>query len=326
MSNNGFNFDDNGTLTNESYINSLVSWANGQNSKDAQDRVKKLYDMVKQYTQLLLTDIPKIDNEILNIKNEVISAQKDIAEVLKKQRDERIKQIEEVTEKTKKAIQEQKDAYNKAFEQEDYEDKLKSENDKLAELQAHLLDAQRTGDMEQIKALRKQIEEQRKVIDDAIKDKDKSDANDLFDKELSDLDKVSQDKIDEIKKKLSDEEILKMVQAGVINLDNALNNIGASTQSINDTFIGVGNAIQDGWLNNLNEVLDTITKINDVSKDINMTTNTTNRTKGNSGVVVEQSITINGNIDKESVNEIKTVLKEELTNEVWKKLYDGYRR
>lgn len=326
LSNNGFNFDDNGTLTNESYINSLVSWANGQNSKDAQDRVKKLYDMVKQYTQLLLTDIPKIDNEILNIKNEVISAQKDIAEVLKKQRDERIKQIEEVTEKTKKAIQEQKDAYNKAFEQEDYEDKLKSENDKLAELQAHLLDAQRTGDMEQIKALRKQIEEQRKVIDDAIKNKDKSDANDLFDKELSDLDKVSQDKIDEIKKKLSDEEILKMVQAGVINLDNALNNIGASTQSINDTFIGVGNAIQDGWLNNLNEVLDTITKINDVSKDINMTTNTTNRAKGNSGVVIEQSITINGNIDKESINEIKTVLKEELTNEVWKKLYDGYRR
>lgn len=330
LSNNGFKFDTNGNLTNDDYIDSLVSWANGQNSKEAQENVKNLSDMIKKYTELILTDIPKIDSAILGIKNDIISAQKGISDVLKKQRDERIKAIQDVTDATKKSIQEQKDAYNKAFEIEEYEDKLKEGQDKLKELQSSLLDAQRMGDQELIKSLGKQIEEQRKFINNDIRNKEKENANDIFDKELSNLDETAKKKIDEINKKLSDEEILKMVQAGVISLDEALNNIENSTKGINDTFIGVGISIQDTWIPSLEEVLDKMTKINAIAENINMSSgNISNNPINKGGIIIEQPINIEGNVDSDTLDKLKEILKsygEEISDKIWKQLYDGYRR
>lgn len=338
LSSNGFKFNDEGDITNaNARLDALVSWANTQNSKDVQDNVKKMGDAVSKYTKLLLTDIPQIDNDILGITNTIVSAQKEISSVLSKQREEYIEKLEKETEATKKEMQERKDAYNKVFDDEDFEDDLKTKQDSLLDLQSALLEAKKIGNEEEVKNLRKQIQEQQKLINDTIRDKEITEGNDRFDKELDNLEETAQNKIDEINKKLSDEEILKLVQGGVTDLNEALNNINTSTQSINDTFVGVGIAIEDTWLTNLDEVLDRLSKINVLTNGLNKLKTDANdklTTANNSNnVKIDQPITIQGNVEEGTLEKLKAVLQQnndkmtdEIVTHIMKIFSDGFNR
>ena len=99
----------------------------------------------------------------------------------------------------------------------------------MFELQDALREAIRTGDQEAIKYARKQIEEQQMNMSKLISDRDKTLYDQMVEDEENRIDENAKNKLKQIEEQLNDDNILKMVQSGVTNLNSAINKIKNST-------------------------------------------------------------------------------------------------
>ena len=103
------------------------------------------------------------------------------------------------TDAVKTELQKQKDAYNKQFEEEDWEDSLKDEQRKLDEIQQQInslsRDTSQAGKLK-LQQLLEEYKAQQKVIDDMIRDKEKENGNIRFDEEMEKLDQELEDALD----------------------------------------------------------------------------------------------------------------------------------
>lgn len=192
---------------------------------EAVEALKKLEEAVKNYTDLTNSEIPGIikqweslNQEIEKVKeqqiNMAINFEKDLYDVLahyaKKENDLRKKDIEnekKAVEEKKKLLEERRKLLQETFDKEDREDAVAEAQQTLNELDAQIQEALRSGDKELVKRLREQYAEAQKSLNQQIRDQERENALDEFDKisesydeEIEDLD----DLIEELDKKLEE--------------------------------------------------------------------------------------------------------------------------
>lgn len=315
---NGFNADGSGRITNaNSRLDALTNWANslsGDAKENAQKNVKAIAESLERYNDLLLNQIPEVSNAILDLKNTTIDTQKEIVELIKKQKDSYIENINKETDALKKAIQKRKDLRNKEWDEDDYRDELKKRQDSLIDLESQLQDAMRMADGELIANIKKQIESAQQDINSFIRDNERDKANERYDEELERIEENAQNKIDEINSKLTDEEILKMVQNGVRDLSSVLDSVGNANKSITSTFTNVGDIIQNDWLGNLDKFITELKGISTVDLNLNSNVNR-NMSNANSkqqigDINLEYKLIVKGNMNEDVLPKVEKMIKE----------------
>lgn len=314
LSGNGFTFDADGNISNlNSKLKNLESWANsasGTEKENRQTTVKNIQSMIDSYKDLR-DKISDINADILDINNTIIDAQKDIASILEEQRDNYIDNLEKETDALKKQLEKRKQLLQKDWDEEDYEDNLAEYQGKVNELESQLSDALRTGDQELIKSVREQIAEAQKELNDFIRDHERDIATDRIDSEMDILDEDLEAKIEEINNKLSDEQILQLVQSGVTDLNSTLDNIANSTKSITSTFATVGTIISDNWIGNLETFKDKLQSISMTLPNISFNTIGEIATR-NSGVtsIKGGDVIIKGDIKEDVLPKVESMIEE----------------
>lgn len=314
LSGNGFTFDADGNISNlNSKLKNLESWANsasGTEKENRQTTVKNIQSMIDSYKDLR-DKISDINADILDINNTIIDAQKDIASILEEQRDNYIDNLEKETDALKKQLEKRKQLLQKDWDEEDYEDNLAEYQGKVNELESQLSDALRTGDQELIKSVREQIAEAQKELNDFIRDHERDIATDRIDSEMDILDEDLEAKIEEINNKLSDEQILQLVQSGVTDLNSTLDNIANSTKSITSTFATVGTIISDNWIGNLKTFKDKLQSISMTLPNISFNTIGEIATR-NSGVtsIKGGDVIIKGDIKEDVLPKVESMIEE----------------
>lgn len=315
---NGFNADGSGRITNaNSRLDALTNWANslsGDAKENAQKNVKAIAESLERYNDLLLNQIPEVSNAILDLKNTTIDTQKEIVEIFKKQKDSYVENIQKETDALKKEIQKRKDLRNKEWDEEDYADELKKRQDTLVDLESQLQDAMRMADGELIANIKKQIESAQQDINNFIRDNERDKANQRYDDELEKIDEDAQKKIDEINSKLTDEEILKMVQNGVRDLSSVLDNIGNANKNIASTFTSVGDIIQNEWLGGLDKFIAELKSVNSLDLNLNANvgrsvanTNANNKSIGD--INLEYKLVVEGDMNEGVLPKVEKMIK-----------------
>lgn len=302
---NGFNADGSGRITNaNSRLDALTNWANslsGDAKENAQKNVKAIAESLERYNDILLNQIPEVSNAILDLKNTTIDTQKEIVELIKKQKDSYIENINKETDALKKAIQKRKDLRNKEWDEDDYRDELKKRQDSLIDLESQLQDAMRMADGELIANIKKQIESAQQDINSFIRDNERDKANERYDEELEKIEENAQNKIDEINSKLTDEEILKMVQNGVRDLSSILDNIGGASKNVVTTFDTIDTNISN-MKTNLSDILKDLQSINTI--DLNLNAKVSGNISNNNSKPVEIQFVNTYNITPKNGEEI----------------------
>lgn len=110
LSASGFSFAGDGQIANyQSRLDALTSYADSITDSDSrestQKNVKAIAESIKRYNDLLLTQIPEVENTILDLKNTTIDTQKEIVDLIKKQKDTYVENIKKETDALKKEIQ-----------------------------------------------------------------------------------------------------------------------------------------------------------------------------------------------------------------------------
>lgn len=315
LSNKGFNFNSDGDITNiNSQLEALRNNANslsGDAKENAQESVKAIAEIVERYNELLLDVIPETADEINDMKNQIIDAQKDIASILEEQRDDYIDNLKKETEALKKELQKRKDLMSQQWDEEDYDDNLVEYQGKINELESQLSDALRTGDQELIKSVREQIADAQKELNDFIRDHERDVATDRIDSEMDALDEDLDAKIEEINNKLSDEQILKLVQSGVTDLNSTLDNISNATKSITSTFAAVGTIINDGWISNLDSFINKLQSLNTITPNVSFNTSGEISARGLGGITVTGGdVIIQGDITEDVLPKVESMIEE----------------
>lgn len=314
LSSNGFKFDKNGNVTNAiERLTQLTNQANkltGDSKEAAIAKVKNLNETLKQYTDLLLDKIPDVADEINNMKNEVISAQKEIASILEEQRDKYIDGLEKETDKLKTELEKRKQLMQQSWEEEDYKDELNKKQKALNDLEDQLALAMRTADEELIKSIRLQIQEAQDEINNFIRDNERENASNRFDEEMDKADEDLQNKIDEITSKLSEEEILKLVQQGVTDLSNILNKISSNTNNVRTAFTSVGAVIEDTWIKSLDAFISKLNTIETLNPTVSFAANGMGVRAASNITVNSGDIIIQGSADELTLGKIEKMLDE----------------
>lgn len=318
LSASGFGFAGDGTIKNyQSRLDALTANADSITDPDkresTQKNVKAIAEAIKRYNDLLLTQIPEVENTILDLKNTTIDTQKEIVDLIKKQKDTYVDNIKKETDALKKEIQKRKDLMNQQWEEEDFEDEKRKKENALLDLNAQLADAMRLADDELIANIKKQIESSQLEIDNFIRDNERDKANQRFDDELEKIDEDAEKRIEEITSKLTDEEILKMVQNGVRDLSSVLDSVGNANKSITSSFVAVGDIIENNWLGNLDKFLDKVKSVNSLNLDMNANINRsavpTSKEKSVGDIYLDYKLIVEGNVDEDIMPEIDKKIK-----------------
>ena len=313
LSKNGFTFDADGNISNlNSRLKGLESWANsasGTEKENRQNTVKNIQSMIDSYEDLR-GKVSDINADILDINNSIIDAQKDIADVIKDQYEEWKDLEEKKTDKLKEEIQKRKEIMEKDWETEDYQDKLDEEQNKLNELIGQRQDAIRTGNENLISQLDKEIEEQRKTINDLIRDQERNNASDKYDEMIDTLDKELDAKLEAMDEKVTDDALLQAVQSGATSLEDIFSNIDLASRSVNKNILMVSDGITD-WNIKLNDFVSTLNSISAsaISLDLNSSLQgVTNLTGSSSPINISTTINLEGGtvIGKTEMNDIIT--------------------
>jgi TP901 family phage tail tape measure protein len=323
LSSKGFGFNGDGTIGNSNgRIEALRGWANslsGDDKENAKKSVEDIADAVKKYTDLLLKDIPDVTNEIKDLTNATIDSQKEIADILKKQRETAIDNMKKETDALKKEIEKRRKLQNDQWKDDDYQDELKKKQNALVDLNAQLQDAMRMADGELVANIKKQIESAQNEINDFIKGNERDKSNERYDEELNKIDEDLQNRIDEIANKLSDEQILVLVQNGVRDLDNVLNQVNKSASNITNTFASIGTIINTDWINSLDVFENKLNAINGTRLDVNaIAKNNRNANGNNGGIKIEMPLTIQGNLTEDILPEVQEMIEDACDNVVKK--------
>lgn len=318
LSASGFGFAGDGTIKNyQSRLDALTANADSITDPDkresTQKNVKAIAEAIKRYNDLLLTQIPEVENSILDLKNTTIDTQKEIVDLIKKQKDTYVDNIKKETDALKKEISRRKELLNSQWDEEDFADEKRKKENALLDLNAQLADAMRLADDELIANIKKQIESAQLEIDNFIRDNERDKANQRFDDELEKIDENAEKRIEEITSKLTDEEILKMVQNGVRDLSSVLDSVGNANKSVTSSFVAVGDIIENNWLGNLDKFLDKVKSVNSLNLDMNANINRsavpTSKEKSVGDIYLDYKLIVEGNVDEDIMPEIDKKIK-----------------
>lgn len=203
----GVEFAEDGSIENyELLMKKLTDAANqltGDYRDDAVKDAEELIDLIEKYTEIVQDTLPGLEVSWEEYTSSIKEAESVMAEhvaSVQKQVSSAIEnELKKRTNAVKTELQKQKDLYNKQFSEEDWEDSLKSEQDKLDSIQQQInnlsRDTSQAGKLK-LQQLLEEYKDQQKVIDDMIRDKEKENGNDRFQEEIDKLDKELEDALD----------------------------------------------------------------------------------------------------------------------------------
>lgn len=203
----GVEFNADGTIKNYKLLMQNLTTVANQYVGDTRDEMvedaETLIDLIEQYDDIIRNTLPDLTVEWEEYTSSIREAEKAMAQTItdvQKDVTSAIKnELEKRTDAVKTELQKQKDAYNEQFEQEDWEDSLKSEQGKLDEIQQAINNLSRDTSLAgqlKLQQLREEYEAQQKVIDDMIREKEKENGNNRFDEEMEKLDKELEEALD----------------------------------------------------------------------------------------------------------------------------------
>lgn len=199
LSEKGVEFNADGTVKNyKELMNKFKTVANqyvGESRDEVIEEAEEMIDLIEKYDDIIRNSLPDLvvewEDYTASIREaekamaeQVTSIQKDVTSAIQNE-------LQKRTEATKTELQKQKDAYNKQFEEEDWEDSLNAEHRKLDEIQQAINNMSRDTSLAgqlKLQQLREEYEAQQKVINDMIRDKEKENGNARFDEEMEKLD------------------------------------------------------------------------------------------------------------------------------------------
>lgn len=309
LQNNGFSFDDDGSIKNyQQRLKELQKWANslqGDAKEEAIDFVENLIDVVDRYTDLVKSEIPQVIQDWEEMTTAIKEAEREQLEYVTQVQKDITSAIENElkkrTDAIKKELQKQQDLYNSQYEEEDYQDNLSKEQRKLDEIQQQINDASR--DMSEagklrLKQLREEYLAQQEVINNMVRDWEKEQGNNAFDDAMDKAD-------EELENALDPQNIADMVNKAlldgfvtigdeVIELDTLMSNWLNET---GDGLLAIGDLLRSELLDSLVQAGTLIGSITDDFNRIGATdVNVNTRSIPNSDTQSSPVINFNGSI------------------------------
>ena len=306
----GVKFDKEGNITNyDTLLESLQKYANslvGDAQQDAIDEVEELKDLIDQYVALTEDTLPDLDLEWQNIANTIEGIEKDMQDMYREQQEEAVQTQKDIADaysyylkkrydELKESLAKEQEAYNKAYEEENFQRDLSEEQQVLDELAQQIAIYERdTSEAGKAKLaqLKKEYEEQQKAINDMIRDNEHSKANENFDKETESLDQ-------ELEDLLSPENLIKVVNdaitSGLITVGDEVMSLGSLMNNwmdeTGDGLYALGDILKA-------EFVDQLANAQKILQDMGLT-GTKGITVGTSTALIEKALS-SGNTGEQS--------------------------
>ena len=230
LSKKGFKFNEDGSIKNyASQLSKLEKEANklsGEAKKAKIEEVKALKELADAYEKLVNETMPDTQAEYQELANTIKELEKEqleyVADIQEKITDALTEELEKRTDAIKKELQKQRDLYNEEYEQEQWEDDFKKEQDRLNEIMQSINNLSRDNSEAgklKLEQLYKELAEQQQVLDEMLNDKAHEDGNQAFDDAEQALDEA-------LEESLSAENLAQMVNQaltqGFIQLDGEI--------------------------------------------------------------------------------------------------------
>lgn len=271
LSSQGFIFGNNGEINNYTQrLNEIRDqfnrdmMANPDNSSARNEQFKTIQKWTQDYLDLLDNKLPSVRKEIEDIRNSIIETKK---EILTNQRDQFIDKEEKKINKLKETISKTKEEYQKLHDEMAQQDELNEKQTAVDKAQKNLLLAQRSGDSELIKKRTEELKEVQKQLNDTTYEQNYNSKIDRLDEESKMLD----DRFDKIKEELSNDNIEKLAQSGVLDLTAHINKANSITVDLPKSFLQVSSYSQ-GISNNMQEWIDKASKLQSIVSNLNKMT------------------------------------------------------
>ena len=330
----GVKFDENGNITNyEQLVKQLTDHANslvGDDKQEALDNLNALIEAMDEYTDLTQETIPDLELDWQDYQNQIDDVKNTLAELHQEEIDaatDAQKQVAEAYEhylterynKVKEALQKEKDEYNKAYEEEDFERGLADEQRKLDEIAQQIAIYERdmsAAGQAKLAQLRAEYEAQRNAMNEIIRDHEHEQTNEDFDDAEESLDQSLADALDPAKlvQVVNDAIGSGLITIGdqVIELDDLMTTWLDET---GDGLYAIGDTLKTELLDNLNAAKETLTEMGLTNgSGIDLFTKSSSLLDGAAGTTNSMggSITfgapllyVEGNVDDGNIDDLK---------------------
>ena len=282
----GFKFDYSGNITN--YVNQLERVANS--SQDFDEVKSKL----EEYLDIQDNKLPSIEKSWLDFENtykdvlkEQLDTTKDIEEkitdIYKKQVKDRIEALNKEADAKIESLNKQKEAYNKYRDEIDYENDYNEKLEEVTNLQNKLDIAMRDTSLsgqKKVLELQKELAQAQKELQKLTQDKIDENINDMFDKEADRIEEENTTAIENLEKEWSDSKIAELVskalgsgvftdiEGNVVKLEDALVNFAKESGEL---FGVLGSTIKSELITNLEIARDTVESLSSIMRELDLT-------------------------------------------------------
>ena len=216
LSKYGFTFDNFGDVTNMSEMLNIL--------KDNED-IEKINKVLEEYIDIQRDQLPDAIKEWETLNSVIKDSYKEqlditkeiedkITKVYKKQVEDRIDLVKKELDERLKALDKQKQAYNDARAEIDYNRDYEDHVERITELQKKLDIAMKDDSLsgqKRVQELFKEIIEEQAKLEDMVQDKIDDQINDMFDKESERLENEADSTIKDLEEKFSDSKIAQLV-------------------------------------------------------------------------------------------------------------------
>nr|WP_312985538.1 hypothetical protein [Clostridioides sp.] len=214
----GFKFNNKGDIIN--YAQQMEHLQ--QTSGDFEEAKK----YAEEYLNLFVDKIPDANNNLAEMNNKIKEAYKQQLEITKSIEDQITKMYEKQVEERKKliekelkakvdALNKQKEAYNEARKEADYQKDYDKQLESVSKLQKQLDIAKRDTSLsgqKKVKELLEKLKEEQEKLQDMVQDKIDDDVNNMIDKEIDKLEDEAEKNKEDLDEKYNKENIQKWVQ------------------------------------------------------------------------------------------------------------------
>lgn len=333
----GFKFNSNGDI--ENFVEQM------NHLKDTSKEFETIQGVVDGYFDLYLEQIPEAERQLEEFNNQIkdiyksqLEATKEledkIMDIYKKQIEERKKLIDEELEKRLDALKKEQEAYKRSREEQKYTDDFNEQADKVKNIQKQIDLARKDTSLvgqKKLKDLLKQLEEEKKKLDDITQNRIDQEVDNAFKDEDDRLQQGAKDEKDRIDKEFSDEELLKKAQEAIKNglfvgIDGEIKTLEDALMSYldkwEDGLSATGAIIKSEWITKLETakevlkdyvgILDKI-GIGELNKNDIYTKPNGNISSRNVDASINYNqplVVVNGNVDDRNIEEIRRVVQD----------------
>lgn len=279
----GFKFDKDGQMTNfTDAMNKLQNSGSYEYVSDLIDTWNDLTDSINDSKQSIdgyNDSIKKANEDRLNTTKDI---EDQITNMYQDQLDKRKEQLQKQADKEVDIINKVKDAYNDKKDEDDYNEQLKEQQDKIAKLNQSIELAKRDTSLSgraKLESLMEELADENKNLQDLVKDRQDELMNKMFDNAIDNINNSSDKTLDDLEKTWDDAKIAEMVKnalgSGVFedidgNLINLQDAMIKFAEESGEAFGVMGESIKNDYIANLQIAYDTIKNIDSIYTNLGL--------------------------------------------------------